>query len=129
MGTRARKPKAEATAEPTVEAVTDQPKSTAIKAWKGFDKDLKCSPNDVEFQYEVGKTYVHEGELVHCKRGFHACFDPNDVFSYYAPNLENRYAEVLIDGVLDMESSDTKHTASIITVVREVSIADRKSVV
>ena len=68
--------------------------------FKGFDKNLKCR----DFQYEVGKEYIHDGNIKVCKSGFHACENPMDVFEFYTPN-KARYCEVTGDG---KESSDEK---------------------
>lgn len=64
-----------------------------MKAYKGFDKELKCR----DFQYEVGKEYEETiAELCSC--GFHACENPLDVFNYYEP-ASSRYCEVEMDEV------------------------------
>lgn len=51
-----------------------------MKAYKGFDKDLKCR----DFQYEIGKEYEENGASL-CNKGFHACEYPLDCFRYYSP--------------------------------------------
>lgn len=76
-----------------------------MKAYKGFDKDLKCRG----FQYEIGKTY-EEPEAKLCKKGFHACEYPLDVLIYYDAR-ESRYCEVELDDVSPERSDDTKISA------------------
>ncbi len=89
-----------------------------MKCYKGFDKNLKCR----DFQYEVGKSY-EEPEAKLCKKGFHACEYPLDVFKYYAP-ADSRYCEVELDGVDDSKcSNDTKKCGTKIAVKAEVGIA------
>lgn len=52
-----------------------------ILAFKGFDKDLKCR----DYQYEIGKEFIHDGNIKACKSGLHSCEYPLDVFKYYPP--------------------------------------------
>ena len=89
-----------------------------MKAYKGFDKDLKCRG----FQFEIGKTYtMMEGEPVKlCKRGFHACEKPLDCFGYYAPGL-SRYCEVELADVSGERSGDSKRVAKTITIIKELT--------
>ena len=90
-----------------------------MKMYKGFDKDLKCRG----FQYEIGKTY-EEPTAELCKKGFHACEYPLDVFKYYAPGNMSRYCEVDLDevnGKKDVE--DSKHCGKKIAVKAEIGIA------
>ena len=91
------------------------------KYYKGFNKDLQCTPNGEPFQYEIGKTYeTDEADL--CKSGFHACEAPLDVLRYYEPGKGSRYCEVELDGVSDQREYDTKVCAKKITVGAEIGI-------
>ena len=90
-----------------------------MKAYKGFDKDLKCRG----FQYEVGKEY-REDEAELCSTGFHACENPLDTFNYYKPNSGSRYCEVELDEVSDeRHSDDTKVCGKVIKIGAELSVA------
>ena len=88
-----------------------------IKAYKGFDKDLKCR----DFQYEIGKEYEQDGLIKACSTGFHACEHPLDVFGYYKPS-ESRFCLVEQSGELSRDGSDSKVASSKIKVVAEIGI-------
>ena len=87
-----------------------------MKAYKGFNKDLRCR----DFQYEVGKEY-EENRAELCECGFHACENPIDVFNYYPP-ANSRYCEVELDEVTDNESSDSKRCGKRIKINAEIGI-------
>ena len=88
-----------------------------MKAYKGFDKDLKCRG----FQYEIGKEY-EEPEASVCNRGFHACEEPIDVLKYYEPGKGSRYCEVEQDGQLIRSDEDSKIASTNLKVVGEIGI-------
>ena len=90
----------------------------AIKTYKGFDKDLKCSG----FQYEIGKEY-EETKASACNCGFHACEMPIEVFGYYEPGKQSRYCEVEQDGDLSRHSEDSKVASTKIKIGAEIGIA------
>ena len=90
-----------------------------IITYKGFDKDFKCRG----FQYEVGKTYEMDGNIESCRRGFHACESPMEVFDYY-DMLTSRFAEVEQSGKIDKEAASTKTCSSRIKIKAELKLAD-----
>ena len=88
-----------------------------IKAYKGFDKDLKCRG----FQYEVGKEYETD-QAKCCESGFHACKNPFDVWGYYPP-VESRFCEVEQSGEIDKGGDDTKISSTKIKVCAEIGLS------
>ncbi len=88
-------------------------------AFKGFDKNLKCR----DFQFEVGKTYEHEGKVEACSSGFHACEDPFDVWSYYDP-FDSRFAVVEISGQQETHDDGTKIAAARIEIIVELTLSE-----
>lgn len=86
--------------------------------YKGFDKDMRCR----DFQYAIGKTYEHVGEVEACKSGFHACEYPLDVFNYYPP-ADSCFAVVEQSGKLSLDSDDSKVASQKISIKEEIDIA------
>ncbi len=91
----------------------------AIKSYKGFDKNLKCR----DFQYEIGKEYEMDGEIKVCRRGFHACESPLEVFDHYSM-IGSRFCEVEQDGNISKEDRETKICSSKIKIKAELKLAD-----
>jgi len=103
--------------ETVAEAAPAQPTITAIK---GFNPDWTCRG----FQFEVGKTYRHEGKVAACESGFHSIEGhPFEVFHYYAPGL-SRYAEVEASGEIARHDDDSKIASAQITIKAELHIPD-----
>ena len=76
-----------------------------IKAVKGFNQDMTCTPTkDVKFQYKEGETYKEEVADA-CNKGFHACELPMNVFRYYPPT-KSVYHEVKMSGEIDSSEND-----------------------
>jgi hypothetical protein len=94
-------------------------KDTEVVAYKGFDQNFQCRG----FQFEVGKTYEHDGNVEVCKRGFHACEYPLDVFIYYPP-ATSRFAEVKQSRKLRRHDGDTKIASAKITIGVELQLHD-----
>jgi len=70
--------------------------------YKAFNDDMTCRG----FQYEVGKTYNHTGNISCCNSGFHACENPLDILDYY--NLTtSKFAIVEQSGEIKKEKDKT----------------------
>lgn len=97
--------------------------SETIKAYKGFNKDMTCTPpnTDIKFQYEEGGEY-EESKAKACERGFHACEHPLDCFGYYAPS-ESVYHEVVQSGGISRSNNDSKVSSTKIKIGASISIA------
>lgn len=87
-----------------------------MKAYKGFDKDLKCRG----FQYEVGKEY-EEWSAKLCKKGFHACENPLDTFRYYGPT-DSLYCEVDVADNGERNDADSKVCGKHIKIGAEIGL-------
>ena len=91
---------------------------TTVIGYKGFDRDWKCRG----FQYKVGKDYETK-EATLCKKGFHFCENPHDVFNYYAPG-ESRFAVVETQDATDeKEGDDSKRVCKKIRIKAEISVS------
>ncbi|HDQ4114349.1 TPA: hypothetical protein P8O57_006340 [Pseudomonas aeruginosa] len=88
-----------------------------VTAYKGFKQDLTCRG----YQFEIGGTYKHEGEVEACASGFHSCEYPLDVFGYYAPG-ESRFAIVKASGQLSRHDADSKIASATLVVEAEISM-------
>ncbi|MDG3856673.1 hypothetical protein L5C04_16535 [Pseudomonas aeruginosa] len=88
-----------------------------MTAYKGFKQDLTCRG----YQFEIGGTYKHEGEVEACSSGFHSCEYPLDVFGYYAPG-ESRFAIVKASGQLSRHDDDSKIASATLVVEAEISM-------
>jgi hypothetical protein len=88
-----------------------------VKAYKAFNKEMKCR----DFQFEVGKTYTHEGKVKACESGFHSCENPLDVLNYY--NLcDSRFAIVEASGEIAKHGDDSKIASASITIEAELHL-------
>ena len=73
-----------------------------INGYKATDKNLQC----LGYQYVVGETYTHDGEISLCNSGFHFCENPLDVLDYY--NLcESEFLTVEADGKCKRDDKKT----------------------
>lgn len=89
-----------------------------IIAYKGFDENLCCKG----FQYEIGKEYVHEGEIECCESGFHACTNPFDVLDYYPSDSRNRFCVVEQSGMIKTGNDDSIQASSKIKIKAEIGM-------
>ena len=92
-------------------------KDKIYKGYKATDKNMCCR----DFQFELGKWYSCEGELVLCENGFHFCEYPSGPWNYYH---EGRLFEIEAKEVIVSigPGADLKHVAKHIRLVKEIKI-------
>ena len=88
-----------------------------MKAYKATNSDMKC----LDFQYELGKEFIHNGELGFCLSGFHFCKHLIDVFRYYDFAPFNKFWEVEIPDDAIVIDGDDKSVTNKIKFIRELS--------
>ena len=89
---------------------------TPILGYKAFDQDWKCRG----MQYEVGKTFGHNGVVSLCNSGLHFVENPMDIFNYYPPT--SKFAQIEAYGVSDKTSGDSKRAAKRLDIKAELSL-------
>ena len=86
---------------------------------KGMDAQMRCR----DFQFVLGETYTHLGDVIACKSGFHCVTgNPVAVFDYYAP-AGNRFFRVEIGGRTHSDDK-TKTASEILKVGVEVGVKE-----
>lgn len=85
-----------------------------IIGYKAFDKDLKCQG----FQFEIGKTFKHDGAVSLCNSGFHFCKNPLRIFQYKPPT--SRFAE--IETPKECGSDESKSVCGEIAIKTELTL-------
>ena len=94
-----------------------------MKAYKGFNKHEDGTLWCRDMQYEVGKTYIYDGLIELCKRGFHACHELHQVWLFYPNNGNIVFYEVECGGcVIESDEGDGKIVCSEITLLKEVDM-------
>ena len=86
-----------------------------IKGYKVFNSDWTCRG----FQYKVGETFKHNGNIEMCGSGFHFCQNASDCFDYYSFDSKNKVAEVLAIG--NVETIGNKSVTDEIIIIREIT--------
>lgn len=95
-----------------------------IKGFKAFNRDL-TSMNC--FQFEVGKTYCHNGPVAICQSGFHFCQDLIDLDKYYSFSNDIRVCEV--EASRQIYHLGNKSVCSELKIIRELPFEEWTEVV
>ena len=93
-------------------------KDKVIIAYKGFGKNMQCRG----YQYAIGQTYTHDGNVEACESGFHSCEYPLDIFRYYTP-ADSHFAIVEASGNFAWHSEDSKVASSCLTVKASIDLS------
>ena len=95
----------------------------SIKGFKVFNSDWTCRG----FQYKVGETFIHNGNIEMCGAGFHFCQKASDCFNYYNFNSQNKVAEVEALGLV--ETQEDKSVTDKIKIIRQIEWSELLTIV
>ena len=87
-----------------------------MKGYKAFLSDMTTMHGD-NTVYEVGKTYIVEGEVRICENGYHFCKKCVDVYDYYSKPC--RICEVSVTGAVQTQGN--KSVGRRIKILRELT--------
>ena len=93
-----------------------------MTGYKATDKDMQChGDGSVNFQFEIGKWYKHEGEIELCKKGFHFCKYQSGPWAYYTDS-GTRIFKVEAKGVVEeyIPGADLKFVCREIRLTEEI---------
>ena len=88
-----------------------------MKGYKALDQDMRAIYGN-NMQYELGKIYTVDGEVIPCENGFHFCKKIEYLNRYY-DIADSRIFEVVADGIIRQD--ENKYVAEKIRLVRELS--------
>ena len=83
------------------------------KGFKATNLDMTCR----NFQFELGKTFLHQGTIEPCRSGFHFCKHIEYIGSYYNPNCRIFEVESGENTINDYEKLVTDE----ITLIKEIN--------
>ena len=87
-----------------------------MKGYKAFLSDMTTMHGD-NTVYEVGKTYIVEGEVRICENGYHFCKKCVDVYDYYSKPC--RICEVSVTGAVQTQGN--KSVGRMLKILRELT--------
>lgn len=93
-----------------------------MKGYKALDQEMRAAHGN-NMQYELGKDYSVNGEVIPCRNGFHFCEKIEELNCYY-DIADSRIFEVVADGIIRQD--ENKYVAEKIRLVRELSKEDIK---
>jgi hypothetical protein len=106
--------------ETPTEAGQTTPTEIIKHTYKGTNMNLQCRG----FQFEIGKTYTHEGPVNACNSGFHACENPLDVFRYYPPGFSRFFKTEQSGSIYTYDQEDSKIASASIALKAEILLPD-----
>ena len=91
-----------------------------MRGYKIMESDITCRG----FQYELGKEYSLEGELVICRNGFHFCENIFDCLEYY-DNIKGDKRLFLVEALGEVITENDKSVTNKIKIIEEIKDTEK----